>query len=370
MKTTKKTLPRSLIAAFAAMPVLANAGGLYLYEMGTSDLGFAGNRCRFGGRRMSGLCRPLAVSLDEARLVNQEVSLPGCRPHAVARGGVAREDDPASRPCRPHDVGGRDPVDLFPPGQGGKPGAFLDAQLRSPRRVETAGPLVLDDGVAEGRTPVADRDHIDPEPVEVDGVGGLNLAHLEGKGRLFGGYPDAGEKPRCSRGAEEVERPLPAPQLKGLYEARHPKPVVGVVVGEEDRVDLREPNAPYELALGPFPAVEEDPLAVGTEKLGGHAAPGRGHRAGGTGEEEVDLVHARERSGATYSRYPSQERRLAPHGARSSVDRALASGARGRRFESCRARQPPATAGRIWISPPSGTRVSTPSPKRMSSPST
>lgn len=42
MKTTKKTLPRSLIAAFAAMPVLANAGGLYLYEMGTSDLGFAG----------------------------------------------------------------------------------------------------------------------------------------------------------------------------------------------------------------------------------------------------------------------------------------------------------------------------------------
>ena len=37
-----KTLRKSMIAAAIAMPALANAGGLYLYEIGTSDLGFAG----------------------------------------------------------------------------------------------------------------------------------------------------------------------------------------------------------------------------------------------------------------------------------------------------------------------------------------
>jgi long-chain fatty acid transport protein len=37
-----KTLRKSIIAAAIAMPALANAGGLYLYEIGTGDLGFAG----------------------------------------------------------------------------------------------------------------------------------------------------------------------------------------------------------------------------------------------------------------------------------------------------------------------------------------
>ena len=37
-----KTLRKSMIAAAIAMPALANAGGLYLYEIGTGDLGFAG----------------------------------------------------------------------------------------------------------------------------------------------------------------------------------------------------------------------------------------------------------------------------------------------------------------------------------------
>lgn len=37
-----KTLRKSMIAAAMAMPALANAGGLYLYETGSSDLGFAG----------------------------------------------------------------------------------------------------------------------------------------------------------------------------------------------------------------------------------------------------------------------------------------------------------------------------------------
>jgi long-chain fatty acid transport protein len=37
-----KTLRKSMIAAAIAMPALANAGGLYLYETGSTDLGFAG----------------------------------------------------------------------------------------------------------------------------------------------------------------------------------------------------------------------------------------------------------------------------------------------------------------------------------------
>jgi long-chain fatty acid transport protein len=37
-----KTLRKSMIAAAIAVPALANAGGLYLYEIGTGDLGFAG----------------------------------------------------------------------------------------------------------------------------------------------------------------------------------------------------------------------------------------------------------------------------------------------------------------------------------------
>ena len=83
---------------------------------------------------------------------------------------------------------------------------------------------------------------------------------------------------------------------------------------------------------------------------GRQAAPCRGHRAAGSGEHEVE-VHRGECNAGRPARARAARRSRVPYPspaggfpchpptrARSSVDRALASGARGRRFESCRAR--------------------------------
>ena len=70
-----------------------------------------------------------------------------------------------------------------------------------------------------------------------------------------------------------------------------PEEVVGVVVGQEDVLDVGQPDAAQQLALGALAAVDQDALAAAAhEQAGGRALDGR-HRPGGA-EEEDGEVHA------------------------------------------------------------------------------
>ena len=73
-----------------------------------------------------------------------------------------------------------------------------------------------------------------------------------------------------------------------------PEPVVEVVVGEEDRVELRQPDRAQQLLLGALAAVEQDAVAAGAQQQRGQAAAGGRHGARGAGEEERE-VHAQRR---------------------------------------------------------------------------
>jgi hypothetical protein len=65
--------------------------------------------------------------------------------------------------------------------------------------------------------------------------------------------------------------------------------VIEVEVGEEDDVELRQPDRPQQLLLRPLPAVEQDPVAAGPDEQGGEASPRGGHGARRAGEEERQL---------------------------------------------------------------------------------
>ena len=51
-----------------------------------------------------------------------------------------------------------------------------------------------------------------------------------------------------------------------------PEPVVEVVVGDEDRVELGQPDRAQQLLLGALAAVEQDPVAAGAQQQRGQAA--------------------------------------------------------------------------------------------------
>ena len=218
------------------------------------------------------------------------------------------------------------------------PGATPSAAARL--GVEAARALGLDDRVAERAPAVAHVERLDVVPVELDRVTGVHVGDLQVVGDPA---PDAGhrrQQPLRPGRAEDVERLLATPQVERLQHPRQPEPVVGVVVREEDGVEIGETDAAQQLALGPLAAVEQQPVTVEPREHGRQAAPGGGHRGARSGEEQLELVHlprAYRRSPGRYSPRPARASRDAAR-ARSSVDRAPASGAGGQRFESSRAR--------------------------------
>ena len=104
-------------------------------------------------------------------------------------------------------------------------------------------------------------------------------------------------------------------------------------VGEVDLVDLDQAERALQLALGPFAAVEHQPLAAAGDQHARGRAPRRGHRAAGAEKDRPRdpwVASLRDRALNPRLDWP-----LAPV---AQLDRALPSGGRGHRFESCRAR--------------------------------
>ena len=92
--------------------------------------------------------------------------------------------------------------------------------------------------------------------------------------------------------AVDRQRPLARAQVERLEHPDQPEPVVEVVVRDEDRVELGQPDRAQQLLLGALAAVEQDPVAARAQQDRGQPAARGRHRAGGAGEEERE-VHGR-----------------------------------------------------------------------------
>ena len=60
-------------------------------------------------------------------------------------------------------------------------------------------------------------------------------------------------------------------------------------MGQEDRVELGQPDRAQQLLLGPLAAVEQHPVPAGAQQQRRQPAPRRRHRAGGAGEEQGQI---------------------------------------------------------------------------------
>ena len=121
------------------------------------------------------------------------------------------------------------------------------------------------------------------------------LSHLDELERVGELADNAGER------AEEVaqpgrpvdgERDVAHPQRERLEHPRQAEVVVGVEVGDEDLLEVDEPDrGAQELALRALAAVEEQPVAAAPDEQRGGAAPCRRRARGGAEEDDVE-VHA------------------------------------------------------------------------------
>ena len=67
--------------------------------------------------------------------------------------------------------------------------------------------------------------------------------------------------------------------------------MVGVVMRQEHRVEVRQADTAQELALRALTAVEEDAVAVEPQRAAPAARGARRDRRAGAGEEQLELVH-------------------------------------------------------------------------------
>ena len=141
--------------------------------------GLAGDRGRLADSRVAGVERALGLLLGEAGVVDEELGAPRRLDRRLTGAGVAGDDDrppgrdsptTCSGPDRPG--GALHPLASLQRGEGR---AFPDAQPLGLLRVESARPLVLDQGVAEGPHAVLDRKGADLASLERDPVAGLEL---------------------------------------------------------------------------------------------------------------------------------------------------------------------------------------------------
>ena len=95
------------------------------------------------------------------------------------------------------------------------------------------------------------------------------------------------------------KRDLATAERERLEHPRQAEVVVGVVVRQEDLLEVDEPHvAAQELALRPLGTVDEEPLAAAPDERRGQRTTGRRHRARRPEEDDVELHGGRLYSGA------------------------------------------------------------------------
>ena len=102
--------------------------------------------------------------------------------------------------------------------------------------------------------------------------------------------------------AVQGQRQLAPAQRERLQHPREPEKVIGVEVGQEDLVQVDEPDVgAQQLALRPLAAVEQQAVAAAPHERRRGRAARRRHRAGRAEKDDVE-VHARSVGRAPYGR--------------------------------------------------------------------
>ena len=183
---------------------------------------------------------------------------------------------------------------------------------------------------------------VDLVAVVADGVAGLEVDDLE---RVAQAPVDDAHRAHERDGpgrAVDGQRRLAVAQLEGLEHPRQPEPVVGVVVGQEDRLHVGQPDGAQQLALGALAAVEEQPVAAASQQRRREPTAGGRHRASGAGEEERE-VHAGQ------SRVPPDRRaNFAPCPGWPTPSRSSASSSCAATSSTSRSRSSSARRSRPW----------------------
>jgi hypothetical protein len=157
--------------------------------------------------------------------------------------------------------------------------------------VESSGPLLLDDRVAERVGPVLDRESLDRVVAALQPLPRLELDRCQ---RI---REPADERPQLLEQLAQTPRPVDGErrlvataQRERLQHPRQAEEVVCVEVGEEDLLQVGQADRrPLQLALGPLTAVEEEPLASAPDEQRCGPALGGRHRGGRAEEDEVEV---------------------------------------------------------------------------------
>ena len=146
--------------------------------------------------------------------------------------------------------------------------------------VEAARARVLDERVADRRHTVVDGERLDPVPVPLEHGAGLELHGRERIRQPSEDAPKRREELVEARRSVDRQRHLAAPQRERLQHPGEAEVVVGVVVREEDLLELDEADvAAQELPLRAFRAVEQETVAATPHERRAQRALRRGHGA-------------------------------------------------------------------------------------------
>ena len=135
-------------------------------------------------------------------------------------------------------------------------------------------------------------ERLQPVPVSLEHGSRLELDRLERVGEPPEDAAERGQELAQASRPVDREGELAASERERLEHARKPEIVIRVVVGDEDLLELDEPDvAPKKLTLRSLCAIEEQPIAAAPHEGRGEGAPGSRCGPGRPEEDHVE-IHA------------------------------------------------------------------------------
>ncbi len=172
--------------------------------------------------------------------------------------------------------------------------ALGDAELPGLGDVEATEPVLLDERVAEGTSPMLYREGPDLILVAEDRFSRLHLVDADIETHPLDPELDGGPKrPTRAGRAVDGDRILAPLQAHRAHEPGDAQEVIGVEVGDEDPIHAEARGESHHLALRTLAAVEEHGIALSLHEDGAHAAPDRGPGRGSPKEGHSDHGSAR-----------------------------------------------------------------------------
>ena len=160
--------------------------------------------------------------------------------------------------------------------------------------VEPPRPLVLHEPVSDGVDVVVDLEAVDDVAVPLEPSSRLELDELYGVRESPEDPPQRDEQLLEPARPVDRQRDLAAAERERLQHAREPEVVVRVVVGQEDLLEVDQPQvATQQLPLRPLGAVDEQPVAAAPHERRAERALRRRHGARRPEEDDVQLHGAR-----------------------------------------------------------------------------